>query len=69
MGVKGQYNQEYILEDEHMRISKAYNKGYNLNLGLGVGRQELSINEEAVVSASEFLNNAGLKCNWGSRID
>jgi len=52
-----------------MRISKAYDRGYNLNLGLDIGRQEMSVNEEAVFAATEFLNSAGLECSWGSRID
>jgi len=69
LGVKQEYNQGYILEDEHMRIGKAYNRGYHLNLGLNIGRQELSVNEEGVVAASEFLNSVGLECNWSSRID
>jgi len=52
-----------------MRISKAYDRGYNLNLGLDIGRQEMSVNEEAVFAATEFLNSVGLKCSWGSCID
>ena len=66
LGTRG-INQEYIVGE--MRISKAYQRGYNLNIGLGIGRQEMSVNEEAVWAASEFLNNAGLECNYGSRID
>jgi len=59
----------YILEKEKMSISKAYNRGYNLNLGLNIGRQEMSVNEEAAYTASEFLNSAGLECRCESRID
>ena len=75
LGVPGEHNNyggmniEYILEDEHMRISKAYDRGYNLNLGLNIGRQELSVNEAGVEAASNFLNSKGLECNWNSRID
>ena len=59
----------YILRKEQMSISKSYDKGYILYLGLNIGRQEMSVNEEAVVAASEFLNNAGLECTWNSRVD
>lgn len=69
LGVKDRYGQGYKLEDEHMSISKGYPKGYDLSLGLNTGRQEMSVNEEAVVAASEFLNNASLKCSWRSYID
>lgn len=75
LGVPGEHNnyggmnKRYVLEDEHMQISKAYDRGYSLNLGLNIGRQELSVNEEAVFAASEFLNSVGLECSWSSRID
>lgn len=67
LGEKTQYEKEYIYD--RMRISKSYYSGYNLNINLNIGRQEMSVNEEAVFAASEFLNNAGLKCDWESRID
>lgn len=75
LGIEGRFNhlggmnQEYTLEDEHMSVSKNYRRGYMFLLGLNTGRQEMSVNEEAVVAASEFLNNAGLKCGWKSYID
>ena len=59
----------YIFEKEKMSISKSYDKGYILYLGLDIGRQEMSVNEEGVVAASEFLNSAGLECDWNSRVD
>ena len=52
-----------------MSVSKNYPKGYMLLLGLNTGRQEMSVNEKAVVAASGFLNNAGLECSWRSYID
>jgi len=63
------FNNTFQLIDEHMQISKAYNRGYNLNLGINIGRQEMSVNEEGVFAATEFLNNVGLECNCNSRID
>lgn len=59
-------NVTYHIDD--MRIGKAYQRGYHLNLRLTY-TQYLSVNERAVQEASDFLSSMGLKCEWSSRID
>ena len=57
----------YLIEG--MYISKSYYQGgYYLELKL-TNSQYLSVNEEAVRQAAEFLDLMGLEVRWESRID